>query len=180
MAISATRVRDLVADSITERGLDVEDVIVSTAGGVEEIRVVVDSDDGTDLDLLGEVTRVVSDILDGHDDLSPEPYTLEVTSPGIGRPLTLARHWRRARGRKVGFRRDGVAHTGRVGRLDDDSVEIVVNHKGRIAVESIPLAEIEDAAVDVDFSRPSVAELTRCGLDDAEIARRRDQGPTEL
>ncbi|MBE7163462.1 MAG: ribosome maturation factor RimP [Williamsia herbipolensis] len=181
MTIDRTRVRELVGEFVTDRGLDLEDVIVSTSAGTDEIRVIVDSDAGTDLDLLGELTRDISDALDTHDDLSDAPYTLEVTSPGVGRPLTLPRHWRRARGRKVAIRGvDGASIVGRIGAVDGETVEIVVNHRGRIAVESVRLDAVDRAVVEVDFSRPSVAELTRCGLDDAEIARRRDPGTAEL
>ncbi|AFA73086.1 ribosome maturation factor RimP [Gordonia polyisoprenivorans VH2] len=181
MTIDRTRVRELVGEFVTDRGLDLEDVIVSTSAGTDEIRVIVDSDAGTDLDLLGELTRDISDALDTHDDLSDAPYTLEVTSPGVDRPLTLPRHWRRARGRKVAIRGvDGASIAGRIGALDDETVAIVVNHRGRIAVESVRLDAVDRAVVEVDFSRPSVAELTRCGLDDAEIARRRDPGTAEL
>ncbi|QTI66848.1 ribosome maturation factor RimP [Gordonia sp. L191] len=181
MTIDRMRVRELVGEFVTDRGLDLEDVIVSTSAGTDEIRVIVDSDAGTDLDLLGELTRDISDTLDAHDDLSDDPYTLEVTSPGVGRPLTLPRHWRRARGRKVAIRDvDGASITGRIGALDDEAVEIVVNHRGRIAVESVRFDAVDRAVVEVDFSRPSVAELTRCGLDDEEIARRREPGTAEL
>ncbi len=181
MTIDRTRVRELVGEFVTDRGLDLEDVILSTSAGTDEIQVIVDSDAGTDLDLLGELTRDISDALDTHDDLSDAPYTLEVTSPGVDRPLTLPRHWRRARGRKVAIRGvDGASIAGRIGALDDETVAIVVNHRGRIAVESVRLDAVDRAVVEVDFSRPSVAELTRCGLDDAEIARRRDPGTAEL
>ncbi|RPA56351.1 ribosome maturation factor RimP [Gordonia oryzae] len=181
MTIDRTRVRQLVGEFVTDRGLDLEDVIISTSADTDEIRVIVDSDAGTDLDLLGELSRDISDALDTHDDLSDAPYTLEVTSPGVDRPLTLPRHWRRARGRKVTIRGvDGALIAGRIGALGDETVAIVVNHRGRIAVESVRLDAVERAVVEVDFSRPSVAELTRCGLDDAEIARRRDPGTAEL
>ncbi|MGC5245525.1 ribosome maturation factor RimP [Gordonia sp. DT219] len=186
MAIDQTKVRELVERFVRDRGLDLEDVIISTSSGpdksgADEIQLIVDRDGGTDLDLLGALTRDVSDELDAHDEYSDAPYTLEVTSPGIGRPLTLPRHWRRSRGRRVHVRRDsGPDLTGRIGALTDAAVEIVVNNRGRITTETIPFDTVERAVVEVDFSRPSAAELQRCGLDDEEIAQRRDPGPTEL
>lgn len=181
MAIDQTKVRELVEGFVVDRGLDLEEVIFGSSDQIAEIRVIVDRDGGTDLDLLGELTRDVSDALDAEDGISDDPYTLEITSPGVGRPLTLPRHWRRARGRKVAITRpDTPTLTGRIGEIDDDSVRIVVNHRGRIAVETVAFDTIDRAVVEVDFSRPSVTELQRCGLDDEEIARRRDSGPTEV
>ncbi len=65
--------------------------------------------------------------------------------------------------------------TGRIGRLTEADVEIVANHKGRIAVEAVALADVVKAVVQVDFSQPSVRELELCGLDPDEIARRRSR-----
>ncbi|MFT4128157.1 MAG: ribosome maturation factor RimP [Gordonia sp. (in: high G+C Gram-positive bacteria)] len=186
MTIATDRIRDLVEPIVAGHGLDLEDVVVTSTAGRRDVVLTVDRDAGLTLDLLGELTREISGELDEHPDLGDEAYTLEITSPGVGRPLTLPRHWRRARGRKV--RIDATAEgglrrlTGRVGQLSDDAgrVEIVVNTKGRIGVESLDLAQITRAAVDVDFSRPSVAELSRCGLAADEIARRRDTGTTDL
>ena len=181
MGIDVTKVRDLVEGFVTAKGLDLEDVSLSRVGDTDEIRVIVDRDGGTDLDQLGELAREISDALDEHDEISPMPYNLEITSPGIGRPLTLPRHWRRAQGRKVRIERAQTpALTGRIGALDNDAVQIVVNNRGRISVETIRWDDISKAVVEVDFSTPSIAELQRCGLDDDEIERRRTPGPTEL
>ncbi|MGV9673267.1 ribosome maturation factor RimP [Gordonia sp. NPDC003504] len=181
MAIEKQRVHDLVEHLVVENGFDLEDVIISSAAGTDEVRLVVDRDGGADLDVLGALTRDINEVLDAGPNISDTPYTLEVTSPGIGRPLTLARHWRRAQGRKVGITlHDGRKVEGRIGASTDDEVTVVTNTRGRIGAEAIPLTAIERAVVEVDFSRPSVAELQRCGLDDTEIARRREPGPTEL
>ncbi|NDK90903.1 ribosome maturation factor RimP [Gordonia desulfuricans] len=189
MRIDGERVRELVEGIVTSRGLDLEDVVVTTSGGQDEIVLIVDRDGGTDLDLLGDLTREINEVLDAHPDVSEDAYGLEITSPGIGRPLTLPRHWRRAQGRKVRIDltpdaerkpTDDGPITGRIGAITDDAVEIVSNNKGRIGMRSVPFATVAAAAVEVDFSRPSVAELQRCGLDEDEIARRRDSGPTEL
>ncbi|MEP9413611.1 ribosome maturation factor RimP [Gordonia sp. VNQ95] len=181
MAIEKQRVHDLVEHLVVEGGFDLEDVIISSAAGADEVRLVVDRDGGADLDVLGALTRDINEVLDAGPDISDTPYTLEVTSPGIGRPLTLPRHWRRAQGRKVrATLHDGRKVEGRIGASTDDEVTVVTNTRGRIGAEAIPLTAIERAVVEVDFSRPSVAELQRCGLDDTEIARRREPGPTEL
>lgn len=113
-------------------------------------------------------------MLDAVPALADAAYTLEVTSPGIDRPLTAPRHWRRALGRRVRIERDGSdAVVGRVGQVSGDDVAIVVNHKGRLAVETVGFDSVTRAVVQVEFSRPSVAELEMCGLGPDEIAARR-------
>jgi ribosome maturation factor RimP len=82
-------------------GLDLESVRVSAAGRRRLLRVVVDADGGVGLDAIAEVSRQVSKRLDASGAMGEVPYTLEVSSPGVDRPLTEPRHWRRARGRLV-------------------------------------------------------------------------------
>ena len=82
--------------------MDLESVRVSVAGRRRLLRVVVDSDHGVSLDDAADVSRDVSAaLLDATDVIGDVPYTLEVSSPGVDRPLTEPRHWRRAAGRLV-------------------------------------------------------------------------------
>ncbi|MBT0568407.1 ribosome maturation factor RimP [Williamsia sp. CHRR-6] len=162
----ATSVRSLIASA----GLDLEDVVVMRNGDRSVIRVVVDSDSGTELDQLAELSRAVSDVLDA----DPAPvlgglaYTLEITSPGVDRPLTAPRHWRRAQGRKVIVEmleeREPLA--GRVGRLgaDEATVELVLGARGRPHIRTVALDRVQRAVVQVDFSGPTAAERELCGL----------------
>jgi ribosome maturation factor RimP len=82
-------------------GMDLESVRVTTAGRRRLLRVVVDSDHGLSLDDAALASRELSAKLDASDVMGDMPYTLEVSSPGVDRPLTQARHWRRAVGRLV-------------------------------------------------------------------------------
>ena len=82
-------------------GMDLESVRVSPAGRRRLLKVVVDADGGTGLDQIAEVSREVSARLDASGVMGEVPYTLEVSSPGVDRPLTEPRHWRRAQGRLV-------------------------------------------------------------------------------
>ena len=116
---------ELVEPLIAAEGYDLEDVAVSRAGRRNLVRVVVDADGGVDLDAVATVSRVVSDALDADlDSASPlaaalaGSYTLEVTSPGVDRPLTEPRHWRRAAGRLVTTEVEGRHVTGRVVAAD--------------------------------------------------------------
>ncbi|WP_439032679.1 ribosome maturation factor RimP [Gordonia terrae] len=182
MSISPTHVSELVEKLVAERGFDLEDVTVRHRDGQEELSVVVDRDGGSDLDVLAELSNQISDVLDATPEFADLAYVLEVTSRGVESPLTRARHWRRNLGRRVVVEVAGnpgsEARTvsGRIGRLLDDppnSVQVVANHKGRIAVETVDLGAVTKAVVQVDFSQPSVRELELCGLEPEEIERRR-------
>ncbi len=121
------RLRPVVADAVAGLGFDLDSLDVQAAGRRKLVRVVVDADDGVELDLLSGVSRAVAAALDEHDEILGGPYTLEVTSPGVDRPLTLPRHWRRAKLRLVRVRGDdGVEFTGRVGGCDETGVELLV------------------------------------------------------
>jgi ribosome maturation factor RimP len=82
-------------------GMDLESVRVSPAGRRRLLKLVVDADGGVGLDAIAEVSREVSVCLDASGTMGEVPYTLEVSSPGVDRPLTEPRHWRRAQGRLV-------------------------------------------------------------------------------
>ncbi len=106
---------DLLRPPLTDSGLDLEAVEISSAGRRRVVRVLVDKDGGVTLDDLADATRVVGARLDETDALGERPYTLEVTSPGIDRPLTEPRHWRRNVNRLVSVTlSDGVTVSGRI------------------------------------------------------------------
>lgn len=167
----------VVEPILADAGYDLEEIAVLTPPGRRDIRVVVDRDGGAALDALADLSRRLDEALEAADLMGSSPYDLEVTTPGIGRPLTLPRHWRRNAGRsvKVEYRSDGgsTTATARIGRLEGDTVTLVTAVKGRITTVDVDLATVDKAVVDVDFRRPGEAELRACGLDDDEIARRR-------
>ena len=109
---------DLLAPVVAESGLDLEDVQITPAGRRRLLRVVVDRDGGVELDAVATVSTAVSSVLDETDAMGGAPYVLEVTSPGVDRPLIEARHWRRATGRMVtATLGDGSTVEGRVARV---------------------------------------------------------------
>ena len=114
-----TRLRGLVEPLVTADGLFLEDLTVSRAGRRHLVRITVDGDKGVGHDELSEVSRHLSAALDEAEatdgDLGVESYTLEVSSPGVDRPLTLPRHWRRASERLVGAVLAGSKPLGRRG-----------------------------------------------------------------
>ena len=144
-AVSRDRVHAVLLPVVTAAGFDLEDVAVTAAGRRNVIRVVVDRDGGIDLDAVAEVSRVVSDALDGADVTGSAAYTLEVTSPGVDRPLTDPRHWRRAVGRLV----VAGAMTGRVIGADDEGVTLDVDGTEQV----VPYADLPAGKVQVEFGR---------------------------
>ncbi|MFI9532635.1 ribosome maturation factor RimP [Nocardia fusca] len=168
------RVSRLVAGLVAGRGFDLEGVEVSTAAGQTRVRVIVDSDRSADLDSIAELSAQVSACLDDADDeFEAARYLLEVTTPGIDRPLTAPRHWRRARGRKAEITlKPGVEppepglptrFTARIGVLDDDRIALVLGGKPGPRRASVDLADIARAVVEVEFSPPNARELELAG-----------------
>lgn len=128
-------------------GLFLEGVSVSAAGRRTVVRLVVDLPDGpggVSSDALAEVSREISGALDGAG-LIPGPYTLEVTTPGVARPLTEPRHFRRAVGRTVAVT---TAASTTTGRLDDVRGDVAV-----LDGREIPLADVTCAVVQVELAR---------------------------
>ncbi len=147
-----------LTDPLGALGVDVESVEVQKAGRRHVVRVVVDRDGGVDLDLIAAVSRRASELLDEPplSDLLPGPFVLEVTSPGVDRPLTEARHWRRARTRLVQVTlTDGTVVEGRVMSMPTDDEVVVATDAGE---QTIRLADVQRALVQVEFTRPETPE----------------------
>jgi ribosome maturation factor RimP len=148
-SLSQTRLSELVEPVVALAGYDLEELTVTPAGRRSVVRVVVDRDGGVDLDAVAEVSRAVSAALDDSDVLGEVPYVLEVTSPGVDRPLTEPRHWRRNVGRLV----SAGDRTGRIREVTDDGV--VIEDSGD--VETISFADLPEGRVVVEFKRPDEA-----------------------
>ncbi|HEU0214449.1 MAG TPA: ribosome maturation factor RimP [Jiangellaceae bacterium] len=142
---------DLIEKAVTAEGFDLESLDVSRVGRRGRVKVVVDSDEGVDLDQCAELSHKVSAILDANDDLMGDgPYTLEVSSPGVTRPLTLPRHWRRNIGRLVRVvLTDGDVVTGRVTAADEHEALLDVAGSTR----EVPYDKVGKAKVQVEFRR---------------------------
>jgi ribosome maturation factor RimP len=146
----------VVRDAVGDSGFELEELEEVRSGKRRLVRLVVDSDDGVGLDDIATVSRAVSAVLDDRDDLLDGPYTLEVTSPGVDRPLTQPRHWRRNRLRLVRARLvDGGDLVGRIGDCDEESVTILTSGIQR----RVRYAELDRAVVEVEFRQPPAAEL---------------------
>jgi ribosome maturation factor RimP len=102
------------------------------------------------LDDIAEATREVSRILEDTDAMGDHPYTLEVSSPGTDRPLSLARHWRRNAGRLVKVTRtDGSTLTGRIVESDEERAVLDVDGQA----EDVRYADVAKARIQIEFNR---------------------------
>lgn len=155
-AAQARAVESLVGPLVAQLDCDLEGVVVRRAGSRRLVRVVVDHDGGLSLDLVAAVSQRVSRALDDADVLGEQPYVLEVTSPGVDRPLTLPRHWRRAVGRLVAITPvAGEPFEGRVTAADDAGATLDVAGQPR----RVDYAGVATAVVQVEFTRIHEADL---------------------
>jgi ribosome maturation factor RimP len=148
--------REIVEPLAAAHGVDLEDVEITPAGRRRRVSVVVDADGGVDLDRCAEVSRAVSAALDESEVMGETPYTLEVSSPGVSRPLTMPRHWRRNVGRLVRLGlRDGGDLMGRIDTADDTGVVLDVDGSARrLAYDAIGAARVQ-----VEFRRTDEVEV---------------------
>ncbi|SHM42450.1 ribosome maturation factor RimP [Cryptosporangium aurantiacum] len=153
-----SRIVALVEPVVNAAGYDLEEVAVNQAGRRTVVRVVVDTDGGITLDDIAAVSRDVSSALDEDgSSFGSGPYTLEVTSPGVDRPLTEPRHWRRNVGRLVTVRIGDKSLTARITEVDDQGVHLTDDRGVRTAT----FAELGPGKVQVEFARP------KAGTDEA-------------
>jgi ribosome maturation factor RimP len=168
-AADAERIVSLLEPAVAAMGMDLENVKISAAGRRRLLRIVVDADGGVSLDDMALVSRELSATLDRAAAMGEAAYTLEVSSPGVDRPLTEPKHWRRAVGRLVSAPLRSQTEssatapvatvTGRVAGADSGGVRIDVDGAsrefgyselgpGRIQIEFAPLDGYADDGAD--------------------------------
>ena len=178
--LEAQRLHALLEPAVLSNRLYLEDVSIQVAGANRVVHVVVDlpqeETGGVTLDVIAEISKTLSDILDNDPSTDSRPYELEVSSPGVGRPLTEPRHWHRARGRlaKVNVLQ-GENVTGRIHSVDDGGVTLIPEiavKKGMKPKQGepvkIPFDRIRSGKVEIEFSH-----LDEAGLENA------NNGPSE-
>ena len=174
--VADKRLAGLIEPVIAGVGMDLESVRMTVAGRRRLLRIVVDSDHGVSLDDAADVSREVSAVLDSSDALGNVPYTLEVSSPGVDRPLTEPRHWRRAAGRLVKVKVTGEgAVEGRVLAADADGVTLDLAGRMR----QLGYGELGAGSVQIEFGRIPDAELEEFAdpdLDDTVLGDNTDLG----
>jgi len=175
------RLAGLIRPVVTAAGMDVESVRASMVGKRRLLRIIVDSDRGVSLDDAAEVSRQVSALLDASNAMGEVPYTLEVSSPGVDRPLTEPRHWRRAARRLVKVKVSGEGSVvGRVLAADDDGVTLDIDGSRR----ALGYGALGPGAIQVEFGRlPDADELDEFGdveLDEEELDDELEDEEAEL
>jgi ribosome maturation factor RimP len=191
-AADAQRLTTLLEPVVRALDMDLEGIKVVAAGRRRLLRVVVDADGGVSLDDIALASRELSAKLDKAEAMGEQPYTLEVSSPGVDRPLTQPRHWRRAVGRLVkvqlaengaagaaadedavaeGATFDGPVVEGRVAGTSEHGVTLEVAGEPR----EYRYAELGPARVQVEFGHFDAGQddddLAEDDLDGAEGAR---------
>jgi ribosome maturation factor RimP len=158
---SQKQVIELLDGEFARAGFEIEDVVVQATTRPPRITVVADGDVPLDLDTIAALSRSASGLLDAGAQVDGH-YVLEVSSPGVDRPLTAEKHFRRARGRQaVVTLTDSSEVTVRLGDVVDGQLRAVVrgNRGAEPAVRHIPLCDIASAVVQVEFSRPDPREM---------------------
>ena len=169
---TSARLAGWIEPVVGAAGYDLEELVVTPAGRRSVVRVVVDRDQGVTLDDIAEVSRAVSAALDENDgEMGRTPYVLEVTSPGVDRPLTDPRHWRRNTGRLVTVTVGPAGRTeevtGRVTAVDGTGVTLAVEGRAKPGAKKrpptprhVPWAELGSGRVQVEFGRGGSGEGT--------------------
>lgn len=188
-------IRPALEQPLADLSLVLDDLTVTPAGRRRVVRVVVDRDlsglDAADttgriaplsLDEVAEATRAVSDAFDEGDLMGAQPYTLEVSSPGVDRSLRGHRAFRRNVGRLVALvLESGGTLTGRIFSVSPDRLELEVPGAGKApaSLRDVALDDVTSAKVQVEFSRPAGEELDDEETDTADLVDREDAGDDE-
>jgi ribosome maturation factor RimP len=142
-------IKDAITPAVDAAGYFLEDVHIASPGNRRVVTVVVDGSVNLNLDEVTAVTKVISAVLDVFMDDSP--FTLEVSSPGVERPLTLPRHWQKNLNRLVrSIMVNGEEVIGRVEAVHDESVCVIIESAHRV---ELPYVEIKRAQVEIEFNR---------------------------
>jgi ribosome maturation factor RimP len=161
-------IESLVAPVAAAHSLEVDRIEVLTAGRRSVVRIFLDGDGpkgrGPSLDDIASATRAISAAFDDADPTRGRPYTLEVSSRGVSRPLTEPKHFRRNTGRLVEIDAAGEQLTGRVLGVDDTAVEVSVDGQPR----RVGLDTITRAVVQIELNRPLEPDEEDAAVEDDE------------
>ena len=157
-----TSLENFLRPIVGQFGCDLEAADIAPAGRRRLLRVLVDRDGGISLDDVADVTRAISKALDADDMMGDGAYTLEVSSPGVDRPLTLPRHWRRNVSRLVTVTLTaGEKLTGRIKSASDEAAELDVDGKA----QTVAYADVAKAKVQIEFNRAAGNDETETPAD---------------
>ena len=136
----------MITPAIQALGFYVEDISITAAGRRSMLTVIVDGDTHLSLDQVTVATKAISEIVENLPTLGNNPFTLEVTSPGLDRPLTKPRHWRKNKDRLIKIvLNDGKEVTGRI--KDSTEADVTVDE------QNVKFADIKRATLEIEFKQ---------------------------
>ena len=148
------QISELVTPAVSDLGFYLEDIHIATPGNHRIVTCIVDGDLSLNLDQVTSVSRVISELLDEAAFMGETPFTLEVTSPGVDRPLTQPRHFAKNVDRLLKIvKLDGSEVTGRILSNTDQDVTLTVTVKKETLEQTVALADIKRAVVEIEFNR---------------------------
>jgi ribosome maturation factor RimP len=140
------QVAAVITPAIESLGFYVEDISITSAGRRSMLTVIVDGDTHLSLDQVTVATKAISEIVENLPTLGNNPFTLEVTSPGLDRPLTKPRHWRKNKDRLIKIvLNDGKEITGRIKDSTDDQVTV--------DEQKVAFVDIKRATLEIEFKQ---------------------------
>jgi ribosome maturation factor RimP len=135
-----------ITPALSDLGFYLEDITITSAGRRSMLTVIVDGDTHLSLDQVTVATKAISEIVENIQSLGQAPFTLEVTSPGLDRPLTKPRHWRKNIDRLVKIvLSDGKEIKGRV----KDATEI----SATVDEQAVNFSDIKRATLEIEFKQ---------------------------
>jgi ribosome maturation factor RimP len=148
------QISELITPALQQAGYFLEDVNIVSPGQHRIVTVIVDGESGLNLDQVTVASKLVSELLDEAPFMGETPFTLEVTSPGIDRPLTLPRHFAKNVDRLLKVtKNDGIVVTGRIRSNTEIAVTLEVAEKKEVKEVTVALADIKRATVEIEFNR---------------------------
>lgn len=148
------QIAELVTPSIEAAGFFLEDINIVSPGNHRIVTCIVDGKTALNLDQVTSASKIISGLLDEAVFMGETPFTLEVTSPGIDRPLTLPRHFAKNRTRLLkATLNDGSVVTGRITENSEAAVTLEVTEKKITKTVDIAFADIKRAVVEIEFNR---------------------------
>lgn len=161
-------IAEVVGPVVEQCGLEVDRLEIASAGRRSVLRVYLDGDGpdgrGPTLDQIADATRAVSAALDASDVTGEAPYTLEVSSRGVTRPLTEPKHFRRNIGRLVALSLADERVQGRITGADDDAVELDVDG----ATRSVGYADVTRAVVQAELRKDAPGDAAEADDDEED------------
>ena len=148
------KITELVQPAVEKAGFFLEDVHVVSPGKHRIVTCIVDGQTPLNLDQVTSVSREISELLDSADFMDDSAFTLEVTSPGVDRPLTLPRHWHKNLNRLVKVvNQDGSVVNGRITSVEESQVNLNEDIKGKLKEHTVIFSTIKRATVEIEFNR---------------------------